>query len=110
MALPLPDLDTIVRENTAFFRRRFPGRDVGTESFLGKAAAAVAMSILGLQKSALVIDRDAVPSDRSSSEALESWAFALGVPSNAGGFGRNRATLATGGQGLCAGNHGTVFP
>src|SRR3712207_3188480 len=110
MALTIPGLDEIVRDTTAFYRNRFRGRDVGTESFLGKAAYALAMSVLGIQKSALVIDRDSVPSDRSSSRALEDWAFAFGVPWNAGGFGRNQPTLATCGKGFCRGNHGIIFP
>lgn len=107
--LTIPTLDTLLAEVAAFFRGSFPGRAAGKQSFLGKVARAIAMALLGLQRSVEAVSRDAVPCDRTSTAGLDSWAYAAGVPSNGGGFGRNVATPASGGAGLCTGVSGTLF-
>ena len=109
MAITAPDISTLLAEATAFFRTSFPGRALGKQSFLGKVARALAMALLGLQKSVEAVSRDAVPSDATSTAGLEDWAYAVGVPSSGGGFGRNPAVAASGGAGSCTGVCGTVF-
>ena len=68
----------------AFFRNRFPGKDDHEESFIGKTARAVAMSLFGLLRAVKAVDNDAVPSGNTSSDGLRAWAFVFGVPSASG--------------------------
>lgn len=111
MPLSLPDYDSLWQQILAFFRNRFPGKDDHPESFLGKTARAVEMAIFGLLRAVAAVDADSPPSERTSADGLSSWAFVFGVPSDtAGDFGAKGPTLATGGQGLCTGTLGTVFP
>jgi len=111
MPISLPDYDTLWQQVLAFFRNRFPGKDDHAESFLGKTARAVAMAIYGLLRAVAAVDAESPPSERTSSQGLADWAFVFGVPSDVDGdFGPKEPTRATGGQGLCRGTLGTVFP
>jgi uncharacterized phage protein gp47/JayE len=111
MPLLLPSLDEIVERALVAFRTRFPGKDTGTESFLGKIARALGMTVLGFLQAVKIVESDAVPSERSSSEGLDVWAETLAIPAGGDGrYGRRRATYASGGQGLCTGTLGTTFP
>lgn len=111
MPLSLPEYETLFDQILAFFRNRFPGKDDHGESFIGKTARAVAMSLFGLLRAVKAVDNDAAPSPNTSSQGLRTWAFVFGVPSDTeGDFGPKKATIATGGQGYCTGTLGTVFP
>lgn len=102
-------LQTLEQQAIAFVRNRFPGRATGPQNFLGKIARVVAMALFGLQRTAEAIAKDAAPTDSTSSLGLDLWAFIFGVPSNTGGYGRNQATAATGGQAAITGTAGTVI-
>jgi uncharacterized phage protein gp47/JayE len=102
----IASLATLEQQAIAFVRTRFPGRATGPQNFLGKIARVVAMALFGLQRTAEAIDKDAVPTNRTSTLALDLWAFVFGVPSNAGGYGRNQPTAATGGQAPVTGRAG----
>jgi uncharacterized phage protein gp47/JayE len=106
----IASLDVLEQQAIAFVRTRFPGRATGRQNFLGKIARVVAMALFGLRRTAEAIDKDATPTDKTSSLGLDLWAFIFGVPSNAGGYGRNQATVATGGQAPITGTAGTVVP
>src|SRR5579859_4081990 len=112
MAITIPDYNTVVWPQVlAFFRNRFPGRDTSPESFLGKTARAVARAIGYFLVSLQSVDQDAVPSQKTSLAALQNMAVAFGIPADANGnFGQKPATAATGGQALCTGTNGTVYP
>ena len=111
MPLLLPDYDTLWQQVLAFFRNRFPGKDDHPESFIGKTARAVGMAIFGLLGAVAAVDAESPPSERTSSVGLRAWAFLFGVPSDtAGDFGPKGPTVASGGQGLCTGTLGAVFP
>jgi hypothetical protein len=90
-------LDTLITQSLSFIRTRFPGKATGNANFLGKVARAWAMGLFSIQRSIEAVDRDSPPSSKSSTLALDTWAFTIGVPKNTGGFGRNDATAATGG-------------
>jgi uncharacterized phage protein gp47/JayE len=106
----IASLDKLEQQAIAFVRTRFPGRATGRQNFLGKIARVVAMALFGLQRTAEAIDKDATPTDKTSTLGLDLWAFIFGLPSNTGGYGRNQATVATGGQGAITGTAGTVVP
>lgn len=108
--ITIPDYSTIEAVVLAFYRNRFPGKDTHSESFLGKAARALARTILYLLSSLQSVDNDAVPSQKTSRVALNNMAFAYGLPSNAGGFGPNGPTAASGGLGPATGTKGSVIP
>src|SRR5258708_6953729 len=110
MALIPLTLTVLERRILAHFRVRFPGRDLGTESFLGKQGRAMAMGLLLLQKAMQDVAADAIPSTATSTAALDQWALLLGVSNGAGGFGRKAATLASGGAGLVSGTKGATVP
>jgi uncharacterized phage protein gp47/JayE len=111
MAISIPDLDTLVERALTAFRVRFPGKDTHSESFLGKHARALAMTLLGFLQAVKAADDDAVPSERTSSAGLDAWAYALGLPADtSGSYGRKGPTAAGAGLGLCTGTLGTVFP
>ena len=68
------------------------------------------MSLYGLFQAAETIDADAVPSDRTSPEGVQTWAFAVGVPADTDGkYGAKGPTVATGGQALLTGTKGTTY-
>lgn len=108
--IPIPGYDAVVAQVLAFYRNRFPGRDSHTESFLGKAARAVARSIAYFLISLQSVDQDAVPSTKTSMTALVNMAFAYGLPSNLGGYGANGAVAASGGQAQFTGTNGQPIP
>src|SRR5262245_35778799 len=98
MAITTYSLDQLEAQVLAYFQNRFPGRDLGTESWLGKQARAIAMALLALEKAIEDADHDAAPSPKTSTAALDAFALLFGLPSNQGGYGRNGATNASGGQ------------
>ncbi len=110
MALTPLTLAELERRILAFFRVRFASRDLGTESYLGKKARAMAMGLLLLQKAMVDISADAIPSSATSTAALDQWALLLGLPNGDGsnGYGRKGATAASGGAGNVTGTKGTV--
>lgn len=101
--------DEIAAQVLAFFRVRFPGRDLGDDSWLGKQSRAVAMALLLIQKGIEDADHDAVPGPLSSTLALDNFAIVFGLPSNKGGYGRNGAVAATGAAGNASGTKGITF-
>lgn len=109
MPVTVATLDTIQNQINAWLALRFPNRDVSRESFLGKSARAWSMALLLIQKSIADADKDASPSSDASTAALDNFAFTFGLPSNAGGYGRDGATTSSGGVGLLGGTKGTVF-
>lgn len=108
--IPIPDYNTILAQVLAFFRNRFPGKDTHTESFLGKAARALARTIAYLLVSLQSVDQDAVPSQKTSRTALNNMAFAYGIVSNLGSFGPNGPIAANGGVGTFTGTNGQPIP
>lgn len=110
MALPTRSLDDIVKRSLAYFRTSFPGFPMGTKKFLGRTARAVGLNLWGLQKSIEQVDLDIVPSPQSSTDALSDWAFTIGLPDGAGGFGRLLPTVSSGGQATLTGVKGTIYP
>lgn len=111
MPITVATLDQLVDQCVAFFSARFPTKDIGSESWLGKQARAIAMSLLSIQKAQADADADASPSTRSSRDALEGFAYLFGLPSNSATapYGSNVAVPATGGAGNCTGTKGTSF-
>jgi hypothetical protein len=100
----------ISAQTLAFLRNRFPNRDTSTESFIGKLARTFAMVALGIQKSALDADNDAVPSSKTSTARLDEFAYVFGVLADtAGNYGRKGATVAGGGVGTITGTKATVY-
>jgi uncharacterized phage protein gp47/JayE len=99
MAITVPTLAELNQTVLAFYRARFPARDLGTESFLGKKAAAEAMMLYGFYKAAADADADALPSSLTSASRLDEFASTFGLSNGAGGFGRKGASGATGGAG-----------
>jgi Baseplate J-like protein len=83
---------------------------MGLKKFLGRTSRAVGLSVWQLQKSVEDVDQDIVPSPQSSTDALSSWAFLLGLPDGGGGFGRLLPTTASGGLAQLTGIIGAVYP
>lgn len=108
MATTIPTLDALQADVLGFFRTRFIGRDLGTESFLGKTARAVAMSLLGLYKAVEDADHDSSPGASSSAAALDKWAVIFGLSDGAGAYGRRGPVAATGGVALLTGTPATA--
>jgi hypothetical protein len=111
MALSLPTqvLDTIITRGRAYFRTSFPGFPMGVKQFFGQLARAVGVNIWAAQKTVEELDNDIVPSSQSSDAALSAWAFLLGLPNGAGGFGRLVATPGSGGRAPLTGVQGTTY-
>lgn len=92
-----------------FLRAAYPGWPTHPLSFLGQQAHSLAQVVGSLQQAAkhahddtvpaYQVDYDGVIRSRCSSERLDEWAFTFGLPSNrgAGVYGRNAATVASGG-------------
>lgn len=110
MAITIPTYDTLEALVLAHYRARFPTKDLSRDSLLGRLARAEAMALLGLFQAILNADNDAIPSNKSSSEALDAFAEAYGLSDGDDGYGRRVAFAATGGTGNCTGTKGTVFP
>lgn len=109
MAISTFSLDELEAQVLAFFANRFPGRDLGTESWLGKQARATAMALLALQKAIEDADHDGSPSTKTSTGALDAFAVLFGLLSNQAGYGRNGPVAASGGVGPATGTKGTIF-
>lgn len=97
MALTVLTLDELQVNAKAAIRSRFPTRSAHDESWLTKQANALAGLIWSLHDKAQQADWDATPQAKSSYAALALWAYVLGLPDGAGGYG---ALVATGAQGL----------
>jgi hypothetical protein len=110
VAIPTKSLDDIDRRQTAHFRTSFPGFPLGLKKFLGRASRAVSLALWGLQKAIEDIDIDIVPSSKSSTENLASWAELSGLPNGAGGYGPLVASTSSGGAATLTGTLGTVYP
>lgn len=110
MALPTKTLSQITDRVTAHFRTSFRGLPLGIRFFLGRSARALALSVWGLHKAVEDVDRDIVPSSKSSTDALSAWAFQLGLPDGKGGFGRLLPAAASGGAATLTGVKGTSYP
>src|SRR4051794_17171665 len=110
MPLTVHSLDDLQSSVLAYFSNRFPGRDLGTESFLGKQARAIAMALLLIQAAVQDADQDSSPGPKTSTGALDAFAVLFGLPSNQGGYGRNGAVPASGGQGPVTGTNATSYP
>jgi len=110
MSIPTRSFDQVLRRTLANFRTSFPGWPLGSKRFLGRSARAVALTAWGGQKHAEDLDRDIVPSRDSSDDALSAWAEELGLPDGQGGYGRLKATTASGGEATLTGEKGTSYP
>lgn|SRR5574341_131798 len=109
MPIAVYTLSQIEDQLRSFFAARFPNRDLGSESWLGKQWRALSMALLLVQKAVADADKDGTPSQDSSTAALDQFAYVFGVPKNTGGYGRDAATAASDGAGLVSGTNGTVF-
>lgn len=109
MPLPTVTLARALAVSKALFRGSFPGKGMGARQFLGQLSRAAGMVAWGAQRDVEFVDNDSIASAQSSTDALSAWAFLLGLPDGAGGFGRLLATTATGGSGLLTGRGGTTF-
>lgn len=109
MAIVIDSLATARKTTQGFFRNRFPGWDLGPRGFWGKLSDVLSLVVMGLLRAARVIEQDAIPSNKTSADGLNKWAFAIGLDNGDGGYGRRKADAATGGAGLCTGLGGTVF-
>jgi len=109
MAITIYSDDEISAQVLSYFRTRFPGRDLSTESFLGKVARAVAMGLVGLQKAVKDADNDSTPSQYTSSTALDNFAILFGLSDGESSYGRKKPTTATGGVAPFTGSNGTVY-
>lgn len=106
MAITVLTLDELRANAVAALRVRFPTRDTSAESLLGKLGDAIAGFLWDLHARVQAADLDAVPQESSTYAALALWAYVLGLPDGAGGYGAKGAILATGGQGLATGTPG----
>lgn len=109
MPITIPTRAELSTAIKSFFTARFPGRNLGTEGFLGKTWRAVAMALWSLTKAVQDADRDATPTTKTSSSGLDNWGEVLGLPNGGGGFGRRGARAATGGTVTATGTNGTVI-
>ncbi len=121
MAITLYSEEQILEQVLAYFRIVFPNQDLSTESFLGLTARSVAQSLLLIQAAVQRADWDGTPAyqqdadgtrrTRTSTEALDQWAYVFGLQSDVEGvYGRRGAIASSGGRGLPTGVLGTVFP
>jgi hypothetical protein len=99
MPIAVPSLFTLGQTVLGYYRSRFPNRDLGAESFLGKKAGAEAMALYGLFKVVADADADAMPSEMTSTARLDEYAVLYGLSNGKGGFGRKGATAAASGAG-----------
>jgi hypothetical protein len=93
----------------ASYANRFPGKDVSTESFLGKLSRAEAQGLWTYEQRLLRISLDSVPNSQSTYARLSDWAAAIGLSDGAGGFGPLKATTATGLTGQANGTNGATI-
>lgn len=112
--------DELADLGIAYLSGVFPTRAIGTKSFLGQLARSEAQLLGAIQQAQKDADDDGCPGimtdsagqvqSRCSPIALDNWSFTFGLPSNRGDgvFGRNGATVATGGVALIVGTVGTT--
>lgn len=104
-----------------YFRLSFPSQDLSDRGFFGLLARAFARFFSLAQQEILQVNYDAIPAyqqdadgnvrSRTSSSALDEWAFVFGLPSGTPGiYGRRGATISTGGSGTPSGIAGTLIP
>ncbi len=104
-----------------YFRLSFPTSDLSDRGFLGLWARALARFLSLAQQEILQVDYDAIPAyqqdadgnvrSRTSSTALDQWAFVFGLSSGVPGvYGRRGATISTGGSGTPTGVAATLIP
>lgn len=108
-SLPTLSRDAVERRVLAFFRTAFDGLPLGVKRFLGRSARALSNNIWGLHNAIENIDADIVPSAKSSDDVLSDWAFTLGLPDGAGGYGRRVALASSGGVATLTGVLGTAY-
>lgn len=109
MAITSKTLDAWVKRAIANFRTSFDGWPLGDKKFLGRVARSLGLIGWQLNKAVEDVDRDIVPSKNSSDDALDAWAFELGLPDGQGGYGRLKPVAATGGVASLTGVLGTSF-
>lgn len=104
-----------------YFRLAFPSADLSDRGYFGLLARAFARFFSLTQQQILQVNYDAIPAyqqdadgnvrSRTSSEALDFWAFVFGLSSGvAGVYGRRGATISTGGSGTPSGVAATLIP
>lgn len=109
MAFPTKTLAQLRDRVIANFRSAFSGYSMSTKKFFGRGARAIALLVWELHGAIEDLDKDIVPTAQSSDDALSEWAFTLGLPDGAGGFGRLKPVAATGGLATLTGVLGTAF-
>lgn len=128
MSVTFPTRDEILTDAIAYFtvaqRNPITGASppLGPRTWTGQQARALADLLSDILSDAKKVDDDAIPGTyvdaatgvtrtRNSSLSLESWAYALAIPSSvAGKFGRRGATAAKGGAAVAVGTVGVVIP
>ncbi len=121
MAVTLYSESALFDAAMGYFRLSFPRQDLSDRSFFGLLARAFARFVVLTQQEILQVDNDSVPAyqqdadgnlrSRTSSEALDAWAFVFGLPSTTPGvYGRKGATISTGGSGVPSGVATTFVP
>ena len=110
MAISFDPLSTVKRTVLGFFQSKLSGWALGPKDFFGKLAAVAVLVHYQFLRTARQIDLDAVPSDNTSTAGLDEWAAnGVGLADGFGGFGRKKATTATGGSAPLTGVAGTVY-
>lgn len=121
MAVTLYSESALFDAAMGYFRLSFPRQDLSDRSFFGLLARVFARFVVLVQQEIQQVDNDAIPAyqqdadgnlrSRTSSEALDAWAFVFGLPSTVPGiYGRRGATISTGGIGTPSGTAGTLVP
>lgn len=121
MAITIYSEDQILLGILNNFRLQFPDKDLSDRSYLGLVARAIAQSLSMVQAAVQRVDWDSPPAyqqdadgtirTKTSSEALDQWAFVFGIPSDVPGiYGRRGPVAAAGGVGDPTGVANTVFP
>jgi hypothetical protein len=98
------------QDQIAAYGTRFTGRDLHTESFLGKLSRAEAQGLWAAQQKLYRISHDAIPNSSSTYDALAAWAVAVGLSDGSTSYGPKAATIATGGIGTVTGSNGSAIP
>lgn len=98
------------QDQIAAYGTRFTGRDLHTESFLGKLSRAEAQGLWAAQQKLYRISLDAIPNSSSTYDALAAWAVAVGLSDGSTSYGPKAATIATGGIGTVTGSNGSAIP
>ena len=121
MAITVYTEQQIFDSAIGYFRLAFPSADLSDRGYFGLLARAFARFFSLTQQQILQVNYDAIPAyqqdadgnvrSRTSSEALDFWAFVFGLSSGvAGVYGRRGATISTGGSGTPSGVAATLIP